>query len=544
MGVPAAVPGRRAMGPARLGVGPGPDARRGVRGRRPDGRALRRRTLATAQPRSGATMRPRRSPTRRVGPACSTGYAEWPTRSAGGPVRTRCLTSSTWTATGSWRSRTQRSRMLPSAAPRHHAVVRRRRGEPRTTTTCSPSATSGGPGRCPPPVVTSECSPTARSSRSSGPSGWPGSGSRSRSRQPHYDGGNRHSRSCLMTTAPTTDRAALVRAIATQHLADRGPLMPVLHDVMEELGHVAREDVETIADVLNLSVAEVHGVVSFYHDFRTGPPAAHTVALCRGEACQSVGAEALYDEHAGAGGQPRRRRRGHRGLLPRQLRARAVRHAGRSPPRPALGRAARRAHGGVALTAPTGRVFVPGDAAAVSVGADEVAAAFEAAGAQVVRNGSRGMLWLEPLVEVETDAGRVGLPERDRRRRRRRARGRRDRHRRRRRASLADLAAAGELRPRRRRRPGLDRRLRGPRRLGRAAPGAVALPRRGRPGGHRLRAARPRRRGLPGRHQVEDRAGDGVRPEVRRPATSTRATPGRSPTGCSSRATRSRWSRA
>ena len=55
------------------------------------------------------------------------------------------------------------------------------------------------------------------------------------------------------------------------------------------------------------------------------------------------------------------------------------------------------------------RVFVPGDAAAVSVGADEVAAAFEAAGAIVVRNGSRGMLWLEPLVEVETEAGRVGF---------------------------------------------------------------------------------------------------------------------------------------
>ncbi len=60
------------------------------------------------------------------------------------------------------------------------------------------------------------------------------------------------------------------------------------------------------------------------------------------------------------------------------------------------------------MTAPTPRVFVPGDAAAVSVGADEVAAAFEAAGTQVVRNGSRGMLWLEPLVELETDAGRVG----------------------------------------------------------------------------------------------------------------------------------------
>ena len=77
----------------------------------------------------------------------------------------------------------------------------------------------------------------------------------------------------------TTDRVALVRAIATQHLADRGALMPVLHDVVEELGHVAREDVEAIADVLNLSVAEVHGVVTFYKDFRTEPPAAHAVAL-------------------------------------------------------------------------------------------------------------------------------------------------------------------------------------------------------------------------------------------------------------------------
>jgi len=98
-----------------------------------------------------------------------------------------------------------------------------------------------------------------------------------------------------MTTAPTTDRAELVRAIASHHLADRGPLMPVLHDVMEELGYITRADVEAIADVLNLSVAEVHGAVSFYHDFRTEPPPAHTVALCRGEACQSVGAEALYD---------------------------------------------------------------------------------------------------------------------------------------------------------------------------------------------------------------------------------------------------------
>jgi formate dehydrogenase subunit gamma len=105
----------------------------------------------------------------------------------------------------------------------------------------------------------------------------------------------------MATTSPT-DRVALVRAIAAQHAADRGALMPVLHDVMDELGHIAREDVEAIADVLNLSVADVHGVVSFYKDFRTTPPPRHTVALCRAEACQSVGAEALYaDIHARAG---------------------------------------------------------------------------------------------------------------------------------------------------------------------------------------------------------------------------------------------------
>jgi formate dehydrogenase subunit gamma len=105
-----------------------------------------------------------------------------------------------------------------------------------------------------------------------------------------------------MTTESMTDRVALVRAIATEHLGDRGPQMPVLHEVMEELGHIERDDVEAIADVLNLSVAEVHGVVSFYHDFRTEPPVAHTVALCRAEACSAVGAEALYaDTWARAG---------------------------------------------------------------------------------------------------------------------------------------------------------------------------------------------------------------------------------------------------
>ncbi len=89
-------------------------------------------------------------------------------------------------------------------------------------------------------------------------------------------------------------RVDVVRAIATARLGDRGPLLPILHDVMAEYGYIDRTDVVAIADILNLSVADVHGVVSFYKDFRLTPAPAHVVALCRGEACQAVGAEALH----------------------------------------------------------------------------------------------------------------------------------------------------------------------------------------------------------------------------------------------------------
>ncbi len=87
-----------------------------------------------------------------------------------------------------------------------------------------------------------------------------------------------------------------MRAVAQQQRDVRGPLLPVLHELMAEFGYVDPADVPVIADVLNLSAAEVHGVVSFYHDFRTAPPATHQLALCRAEACQAVGAQALFDE--------------------------------------------------------------------------------------------------------------------------------------------------------------------------------------------------------------------------------------------------------
>lgn len=85
----------------------------------------------------------------------------------------------------------------------------------------------------------------------------------------------------------------------------RGPLLPILHAVQTEHGFVSEDDIPVIADVLNLSRADVHGVVSFYHDFRRTPPPAHRVNVCRGEACQSVGAESLWAElSATVGGHP------------------------------------------------------------------------------------------------------------------------------------------------------------------------------------------------------------------------------------------------
>lgn len=77
-----------------------------------------------------------------------------------------------------------------------------------------------------------------------------------------------------------------------------GATLPMLHALQDEFGYVDPQAVPLIAEALNLSRAEVHGAISFYHDFRTAPPPARIVKLCRAEACQALGCESVVDELA------------------------------------------------------------------------------------------------------------------------------------------------------------------------------------------------------------------------------------------------------
>jgi formate dehydrogenase subunit gamma len=86
------------------------------------------------------------------------------------------------------------------------------------------------------------------------------------------------------------------RALVAEHADLEGSMLPILHAVQEAFGHVPESAVPIIADELNLTRAEVWGVVTFYHDFRRSPPGRHVVKLCRAEACQSVGADRLAAE--------------------------------------------------------------------------------------------------------------------------------------------------------------------------------------------------------------------------------------------------------
>ncbi|HKX22283.1 MAG TPA: NAD(P)H-dependent oxidoreductase subunit E [Rhizorhapis sp.] len=84
-----------------------------------------------------------------------------------------------------------------------------------------------------------------------------------------------------------------IAAIIARHAGREGPLLPLLHDVQDAFGHISEAAKRQVALALNLSRAEVHGVVSFYHDFKNAPEHLPVIKLCRAEACQARGSEAL-----------------------------------------------------------------------------------------------------------------------------------------------------------------------------------------------------------------------------------------------------------
>ena len=81
--------------------------------------------------------------------------------------------------------------------------------------------------------------------------------------------------------------------IVSRHDGREGPLLPILHDLQSAFGHVPEPAIPFLAHALNITRAEVHGVVSFYHDFRRERAGCHVLKLCRAEACQSMDGEAF-----------------------------------------------------------------------------------------------------------------------------------------------------------------------------------------------------------------------------------------------------------
>ena len=92
-----------------------------------------------------------------------------------------------------------------------------------------------------------------------------------------------------------SDFTQRTNAVVDRFTDVEGPLLPILHGLQEEFGHVPESSLRVVADRLNLSRAEVHGVATFYHDFRTAPAGRHTLKICRAEACQAMGSDRLAE---------------------------------------------------------------------------------------------------------------------------------------------------------------------------------------------------------------------------------------------------------
>jgi len=215
-------------------------------------------------------------------------------------------------------------------------------------------------------------------------------------------------------TAHPTHRE--LEALILQFADVPGGLLPALHAVQHASSYISPELIPVFADVFNRTVSEVHGVISFYKDFRTSPPKGPIVQVCRAEACQARGGREVWKraEHF-ANDKPVHLEEvfclgtcatgpsmSIDGVPISHIKAKHVESliADAIEQRIVTTRVDTQGSG---VT-----VYVPRDAASRAAGADEVAARFaEHVGVRVVRNGSWGMLWLEPMIEVETPDGRV-----------------------------------------------------------------------------------------------------------------------------------------
>jgi formate dehydrogenase subunit gamma len=96
-----------------------------------------------------------------------------------------------------------------------------------------------------------------------------------------------------MTTVTSPEQMARVHEVLARRAGEPGALLPILHELQDTLGHIPADVVPEIASALNLSRAEVHGVITYYHHFRAEPAVGKVVQICRAESCQAMGADAL-----------------------------------------------------------------------------------------------------------------------------------------------------------------------------------------------------------------------------------------------------------
>jgi len=227
------------------------------------------------------------------------------------------------------------------------------------------------------------------------------------------DFGSYRLRLLAVSTAPhRLQLEAIVRGFGTTP----GGLLPALHALQHAAGYIDRDLIDVLADTFNISVAEVHGVITFYKDFRTTPPAGPIVHVCRAEACQARGGREVW-ERAQAKGEgkavvveevfclghcalgPAVAVDGHLmgGVTTKTIDTIIGNAIARKPLPESIDSC------GDGIT-----VYVPRDAASRAAGSDEVASALaQTPGVRVVRNGSWGMLWLEPMIEVVVDGTRI-----------------------------------------------------------------------------------------------------------------------------------------